>query len=277
MRTRKGPKFVKTQRNMAAEQIMQCPLCLETMSPPIIQCKVGHSMCGSCIKESGIKMCPTCREKLTTTRNYQLEQLIEGIKDVLKFDCAYQHKGCKFAVNKQDKENHERECKFRKFTCEGKRFAKWSCNWSGDYSEIYQHFKRDHKDNTRLEFKTDAVMKVSLKTSFNNVYLISLFSGQSYLYCKHRVDTSNKKIYFHFQFIGLKSQAQHYYYEFEVYKGTRKFKITEICTSDTSNIDITFAEEKCFVMSFIAVKNYLNEEGELPFKFRVMSTKKTSV
>ncbi|CAH1099165.1 unnamed protein product [Psylliodes chrysocephalus] len=259
---------------LSPEHVMMCPICLETMKCPIIQCLRGHSMCDVCIKNTHITMCPCCRGPLSQTRNYQLEQLIEGLKNVLKLNCIYISKGCKFAITTKDKESHEAECKFRRFQCEGNKFAKWSCNWSGNYSDIYQHFKDSHRDYTRMEYKTEATIKVNFNTDFNDVQIISFFNGQHYFYYKHKVDKAKEKCYWHFQLIGLQSQAKNFFYEFEVHNGLRKFKVTEICTNDPFDVEKTFTEEKCVVMSFTTIKNYLNEQGDLPFKFRIMSNKK---
>ncbi|XP_056648324.1 E3 ubiquitin-protein ligase siah2-like [Diorhabda sublineata] len=258
------------------EDIMKCPICLETMQPPIIQCKVGHSMCKSCITGCRISNCPTCRSQLTETRNYQLEQLIEGLQKVLKLQCVYYYKGCKYDLTQQDKQTHEMECKYRKFHCEGNKFANLNCDWKGEFAGIYKHFKDSHPNNTRMEYKTDATMKISLNRDFKDVQIISFFNGQQYFYYKHQIDVTKQKAYWHFQLIGLKSQAENYYYEFEIHNNSlRKFKVTEFCTSDTTDINTTFAQEKCVAVSFTGIKNYLNEFGELHFKFRIMANKKT--
>lgn len=100
---------------MNPDSAMVCPICLDTMSMPIMQCQIGHSMCGGCIKMTHIDKCPTCRGPLSNIRNYQLEQLIEGIKNVMKISCAYSSNGCKFQLTQQDKQNHEEECRFRRY------------------------------------------------------------------------------------------------------------------------------------------------------------------
>lgn len=261
------------------DSAMICPICLDTMRSPILQCQRGHSMCGDCITVTKVSVCPCCRGSLLNPiRNHHLEDLIEGLKDVLKINCYFAKKGCKYVLSKKEQEDHESECKYRVFTCGGKKFNNWKCNWTGDLGDIYKHFKDCHKNNALMEYRTEANMKINFRSDYYDIQIINFHNGQNYFYYKHKVDVSERKAYWIFQFIGMKTHAKHYYYEFEVHSGpTRKFKVTEICENDTADVDELFKKEKCVVMSFNTIQNYLNEEGELPFKFRIMSIKKTTV
>lgn len=258
------------------DQAMKCPICLETMKNPILQCQRGHSMCGDCINQTSITMCPCCRGAITSTRNYQLEQIIEGLKS-FKISCSFSRKGCKYVLDRDDKDGHEYECKYRTFQCEGKKFAKWKCDWTGDLTDIHKHFKDYHNNNTWMEYRTEANLKMCLDRDFLDVHIISFFNGQHYFYYKHKIDVAKEKAFWTFQFVGFKNHAKNYYYEFEVHSGpTRKFKVTEVCENDTVDANRIFEKGNCVVMSFSTIKTYLNEQGELPFKFRIMSIKKTT-
>lgn len=257
------------------EKIMMCPICLDTLTKPIVQCANGHNMCGNCILANSIQQCPTCRGSMTNTRCYQMEQMIEELQKSVKLNCYYSSKGCKFVLSQREKEAHEQECKFRKFKCEGEKFANWRCEWSGEYDDIYKHFKDYHNNHTWMEFRTEANMKISFENDFLDVQIISFLNGKQFFYYKHKVDVAKEKAYWLFQFIGTKKQAENYYYEFEVHLGpVRKLKFTEICENDVVNANDLFAKEKCVVLSFSSIKNFLNRDGELPFKFRLMSIKK---
>lgn len=259
------------------DRAMTCPVCLDTMCKPIMQCERGHSMCGSCIVDNQIKICPYCRGDLSKPiRNHQLEDLIEGLNTVLKISCAYSKKGCKYVLSSKEKNSHELECRYRTFQCEGKKFVKWKCDWSGNLGDMYQHFKNAHNNHTWMEYRTEANIKICFTNDFCDLQIINFHNGQNYFYYKHKVDVAKSKVYWIVQFVGMKSHAQHYYYEFEIYKGPiQKLKYSDICVNDTENVDKLFETEKCVVMSFPTVKNFLNDEGELPFKFRIMSIKKT--
>ncbi|KAL1497257.1 hypothetical protein ABEB36_008250 [Hypothenemus hampei] len=251
-----------------------CAICLDIITPPLVQCQVGHAHCKSCFEASGIQKCPTCRGNMSLQpRSIELEQLLQVHKLTLENSCRFTYKGCKLKIDQETKENHERECRFRTFICEGKKFAGWKCNWTGEYSNIEQHFKQHHSDKNLMKFKTEASSKVNFQTDFKDVHLISFFNGQAYFYYKHYVNVEKQKIYWLFQYIGLQSKARQYFYEFEIHKGPlRKFKVSEQCWNDVADANSLFQFEKCVVMSFTSAKNFLNPEGELSFRFRILKT-----
>jgi hypothetical protein len=56
---------------------IECPVCFEYMSPPIMLCRRGHNLCFTCRK--GISKCPICKE-LFITKNLVLEEIANKIK-----------------------------------------------------------------------------------------------------------------------------------------------------------------------------------------------------
>ncbi|RZB39637.1 Sina and/or zf-RING 6 domain containing protein [Asbolus verrucosus] len=262
------------------EKIIMCPLCFKTMRSPIRQCETGHSMCGACIDDSPIKTCRQCHKPISSIRNYQLEQMIEnmgklklGKAEGATAPCHFAEKGCKEMLTPAEKGPHEEECKHRKFLCEGRKFAKWKCEWFGTYRELERHFKEAHVND--VEYKTQKDVALNLRDDHRDVQIISFFNGAQYFWYKHMVDVSKEKVYWVFQYIGPQRQAKNYYYEFEISGGPiRKFKVTEICDNDVVKAEKLFKEERCVVLSFRAVRSYLNEEGKLPIKFRIMHVKK---
>jgi hypothetical protein len=255
------------------DKVIMCPICLDTMTSPILQCEVGHSMCGDCIKDNEVKICPQCRGPLSKTRNYQLEQLIENMPKSLKTSCFFADKGCKYLLAPTEKADHEVECKHRKFLCEGRKFAKWKCEWFGNYTELEQHFKREHGNH--MEYKMQMEADVKLDKDFRDVQIISFFNGAQYFWYKYMVDVARQKVHWIFQFIGPKKQAKNYYYEFEISNGPiRKLKVTEVCENDVVRAEELCQSERCVSLSFTTVKSYLNAAGKLPIKFRIMAIKK---
>ncbi|XP_019867837.1 E3 ubiquitin-protein ligase sina isoform X1 [Aethina tumida] len=256
------------------DKIMECPICLDPMRAPIIQCERGHNMCGDCVSDNKVQKCPTCRGKLTKVRSYQLEQLIESVQKHMKMGCCNGSRGCKFILSAEDKSAHELECKYRIFKCEASRFAKLNCNWTGTLDEMFKHFEESHY-NQKMTFKTEAEMKINLTNNYVDVQMIPFFNGAQYFFYKHKVDVDAKKVYWVFQLIGSKCQAEHYYYEFEIYRGRlRKYKVTEICENDITPTEDIFKRGKCVVVPFEVIENFMDEKEEIQFKFRLMSLKK---
>ncbi|KDR11330.1 E3 ubiquitin-protein ligase siah-1-like [Zootermopsis nevadensis] len=56
---------------------IECPVCFEYMSPPIMLCRRGHNLCHTCRKD--ISKCPICKEKFIT-KNLALEEIANKIK-----------------------------------------------------------------------------------------------------------------------------------------------------------------------------------------------------
>ncbi|XP_066139872.1 E3 ubiquitin-protein ligase sina-like [Euwallacea fornicatus] len=256
-------------------KLVECPICLEIISPPIVHCQnAGHVMCKTCFNASKLNRCPLCTSPMSDKRHITFEQLLENFRATLLTSCRYTYKGCKYNISSGNKDSHELECKFRTFKCEGKIFAGWNCDWIGSYDQIEDHFKKAHLENTMLQYRGEASTKHNFHADFKDVHLISFFNGQSYFYYKHFVDCTKEKVYWTFQYIGLKSTAQHFFYEFEVHNGPiRKFKVSEVCHADSDKSDDIFKNEKCVVMSFASVRNFLDSEGELSFRFRIRKIK----
>lgn len=52
----------------------ECPVCHEWITPPIVQCRKGHVVCGPC-KSSGLKTCPVCKQRFSDVPNWMMEQV----------------------------------------------------------------------------------------------------------------------------------------------------------------------------------------------------------
>lgn len=58
---------------------MECPICFDTIPPPVIQCQNGHLICSSCRRRS--ERCPVCREKYSPGRSLIAEQIFTSLTD----------------------------------------------------------------------------------------------------------------------------------------------------------------------------------------------------
>jgi hypothetical protein len=93
---------------------LECPVCLETIPPPINQCEQGHALCTECKEKlPQPRKCPECRAKLSTVRNLMLEQLVAKIS----LPCSYASGGCDKTVKYGDLQAHRETCDFRPFSC----------------------------------------------------------------------------------------------------------------------------------------------------------------
>ncbi|RWV86550.1 hypothetical protein BHE74_00052651 [Ensete ventricosum] len=58
----------------SVRELLECPVCLNAMYPPIHQCSNGHTLCSGC-KPRVHNRCPTCRHELGNIRCLALEKL----------------------------------------------------------------------------------------------------------------------------------------------------------------------------------------------------------
>ncbi|KAJ4451995.1 hypothetical protein ANN_03479 [Periplaneta americana] len=86
--------------------VLECPVCKEFMGAPITLCEHGHNICGNC--RPRLKNCPTCRQKLLSTRNIALEEL----STKFKYPCKYRERGCLSMFSKDVINDHETNCPF---------------------------------------------------------------------------------------------------------------------------------------------------------------------
>ncbi|KAK5639032.1 hypothetical protein RI129_011524 [Pyrocoelia pectoralis] len=59
---------------------MECPVCLDTISPPAHQCENGHLVCLKCRTKT--ERCPVCRIRLSRVRSLLAEQIYNVVTDV---------------------------------------------------------------------------------------------------------------------------------------------------------------------------------------------------
>ena len=53
--------------------LLECPVCLDHITPPVKQCVKGHLVCNECFPR--LPHCPTCRSAMNQERNLAVEQI----------------------------------------------------------------------------------------------------------------------------------------------------------------------------------------------------------
>lgn len=118
----------------ALEDDLSCPVCLERLTPPLVQCSNGHSTYSKCIK---IEKCPICRAPFHTTPNRVLDRILH----LLPQPCLYAGVGCPDI----DFDSHQDFCVFRPIKCP--LGITGSCPWSGTVKEWSDH---EHENSPTL-------------------------------------------------------------------------------------------------------------------------------
>lgn len=122
---------------------LECPVCLEYMIPPIMQCHQGHSFCQPCCKK--ITTCPICRSAISGARNF----ILEDITSNFQYPCKYRRYGCQFSATANNIQQHEATCINGPYKC-----IILNCIWEDIYAKFLEHLSKAHKDNILV---TDSV------------------------------------------------------------------------------------------------------------------------
>ncbi|XP_022744426.1 E3 ubiquitin-protein ligase SINAT5-like isoform X2 [Durio zibethinus] len=121
----------------SVRELLECPVCLNAMYPPIHQCLNGHTLCSGC-KPRVHNRCPTCRHELGNIRCLALEKVAAS----LELPCKYQSFGCSGIYPYYSKLKHESQCSCRPYSCP---YAGSECAVIGDIPYLVAHLKDDHK------------------------------------------------------------------------------------------------------------------------------------
>ncbi|CAK9146556.1 unnamed protein product [Ilex paraguariensis] len=118
-------------------ELLECPVCTNSMYPPIHQCHNGHTLCSTC-KTRVHNRCPTCRQELGDIRCLALEKVAESVQ----LPCKYYSSGCPEIFLYYCKLKHEALCNFRPYNCP---YAGSECSATGDIPYLVGHLRDDHK------------------------------------------------------------------------------------------------------------------------------------
>ncbi|VAH03669.1 unnamed protein product [Triticum turgidum subsp. durum] len=121
----------------SVHELLECPVCTNSMFPPIHQCQNGHTLCSTC-KARVHNRCPTCRQELGDIRCLALEKVAES----LELPCKYCSLGCPEIFPYYSKIKHEGQCSFRPYNCP---YAGSECAVAGDIPFLVAHLRDDHK------------------------------------------------------------------------------------------------------------------------------------
>jgi len=97
----------KADADTLTAKILECPVCYDTLQPPIHQCYNGHLLCHTCIEK--VQECPVCREDmpLKRIRNRAVEELTKNHE----YKCR--ETGCPAKLKPADIESHKLfECQY---------------------------------------------------------------------------------------------------------------------------------------------------------------------
>ncbi|XP_022991172.1 E3 ubiquitin-protein ligase DIS1-like [Cucurbita maxima] len=217
-----GPTQNELKPNVAVSrsvrQLLECPVCLNAMYPPIHQCSNGHTLCSDC-KPRVHNRCPTCRHELGNIRCLALEKVAAS----LELPCKYQSYGCIGICPYYSKVKHESQCIYRPYSCP---YAGSECLVVGDIAYLVAHLKDDHKvDMHSGSTFNHRYVKSNPQEVENATWMLTVFSCFGHYFCLHfeAFQLGMAPAYIAFlRFMGDDDDAKNYSYSLEVGGNGRK-------------------------------------------------------
>lgn len=164
--------------NSKLVSLLECPVCMDTIIPPIHQCRKGHPVCQVCRPK--LTVCPTCRARFSENRNL----LMEKVTEMMSFPCKNVHMGCPMKVQLKDKKMHEVSCGFRRYSC-----IIGACTWKGFKQELVVHVSMMHKhlvivgnnQKIRVSLHPNVLQTTWVLSALDEVFLVTFINKDRFL------------------------------------------------------------------------------------------------
>ncbi|XP_049771800.1 E3 ubiquitin-protein ligase Siah1-like [Schistocerca cancellata] len=226
---------------------LRCPICSQYMVPPIFMCASGHSICDTC-KAKCQDVCPSCGERIETTRNLALERLAESSSSL--YPCGHWERGCRQQLPSKQLRRHEAGCIFRPLLCP------LACGWHGRRDHLLSHAKCAHPNRYSAVVDTSVPhiqWDLPLKASFHD-YRHAVFAfGESFAYVKH-FSEEKRKMYLAVQLLGDPGNTSSFRYKFEMtkekggcYESMSRTRSVHSCDED---LDTVLQSNACITIDF---------------------------
>jgi E3 ubiquitin-protein ligase SIAH1 len=235
--------------------VLECPVCMDIMRAPILQCKNGHNICSVC--KLKLRNCPTCRAEFIEARSLALEKLSQ----ILRFPCANSKIGCTEKLPIHNIMKHNISCPYRIHKC--LLGLPGSCSWEGRRTDILQHAKEKHEVYA-FDSRVDRFSEYEdWKETMEGAVLCTM-SEEIFLLRKKR-DSNKRKYYEAVQYIGPAENASKYRYKHHLVSpgGHKEMTVECIVRSDTESMEQIIETGECFIMDYDMAKTFIGREGRI--------------
>jgi len=241
-------------------QNLECPVCARISVPPIMQCRNGHVTCNQCRLK--VQSCPMCREIDIDIRNLFAEKAVT----FMSLPCEFRTYGCKVEIQYNDKELHERTCKYRPYIC-----PYIECDHKLAFGAVVDHVSSAHREECRrsdgpeitasmiligMYFGGDGAWSPRVITCFGKTFFDVALTRDKWLH--HWV-----------WLLGEDEEAANFTYEITAFKGNTKYVYgSEVASLRTSDDEIV-SEGKCLSISD-AIGRRLRDGDKIRYKLKLM-------
>ncbi|CAG9785208.1 unnamed protein product [Diatraea saccharalis] len=239
--------FTVKEFNQSLLRLLECPVCLEWMEPPMSQCRRGHLVCGRC--RARLASCPVCRTTFSSVRN----RAMEGVAEMVRYPCRHM---CGREVRLRRRAAHEASCGARRYACPAP-----ACSDRPPLprEQLAQHFQSKHMTMLKIGRKHKFSMKVNSEQ--HDTWVIAAL--HEYFSLRVDVDIRTWGIIVYVAYIGPKCNAKNFTYEVSVI-GQHKSRKLVYCRSTHSDLEsssLNVSRQDCFhltldqALNFLRVKN----------------------
>ncbi|XP_030026705.2 E3 ubiquitin-protein ligase sina isoform X1 [Manduca sexta] len=247
-RKREGSADINTpysvkEFNQSLLRLLECPVCLEWMEPPISQCRRGHLVCSRC--RARLASCPVCRTMFSSVRN----RAMEGVAEMLRYPCRH---GCGREVRLRRRAPHEASCSARKYHCPAP-----ACTHRHPLprDQLATHFQSKHLSMLKIGALHKFTMKVNSE-QHDNWLIMTL---DEFFHLRVDIDIRTWGVIVYVAYIGPKCNASNYVYEVTVdgHQNARKLTYTRVTHSDLESSTMSMGRQDCFHLSLDQAVNFL--------------------
>nr|XP_049703267.1 uncharacterized protein LOC110384163 isoform X1 [Helicoverpa armigera]XP_049703269.1 uncharacterized protein LOC110384163 isoform X2 [Helicoverpa armigera]XP_049703270.1 uncharacterized protein LOC110384163 isoform X3 [Helicoverpa armigera] len=229
--------------NQSLLRLLECPVCLEWMEPPISQCRRGHLVCSRC--RMRLASCPVCRTTFSSVRN----RAMEGVAEMLRYPCRH---GCGREVRLRRRAPHEASCGARRYHCPAPPCARHP---PLPHHDLAHHFQCKHLPILKIGRKHKFSMKVNSEQ--HDTWLIMALD--EFFHLRVDVDIRTWGVIVYVAYIGPKRKAKHYTYEVTVegHHNSRSLKYARATHSDLESPSLNVSRQDCFHLTLDQALNFL--------------------
>ena len=248
-----------TDKEQSLLDHLQCPVCLDYMTPPIILCENGHKICNIC--DPKVNSCPTCRGRFSLTRNLALEDLTRHVM----YPCKYRSYGCKETFNYDKIAGHQASCLYTPQVCPVAKLAIGTCSWTGNYKDIKAHLKENHFEGCCEYVEGDVKFIYNLTGGLDLFCFIFAYNEVFFSLFEER----DNIFYAVVLYVGPAENAAKYKYRVEFINNDNTEGVTVMHLTRSSGQDLEDVRRSgaCGKLLYDVVCRLKDEEDNVEFKF----------
>uniref|UniRef100_A0A0E0JDJ1 RING-type E3 ubiquitin transferase n=1 Tax=Oryza punctata TaxID=4537 RepID=A0A0E0JDJ1_ORYPU len=118
-------------------QVLDCPICSKPLSPPVLQCSLGHFVCSTCHGKLPGSKCHSC-----SRNSFERSHGMKRVLDSIMVPCSYDEHGCADKVTYRRREKHEKACPATPCFCPD---SGCGAGFAGSPLALLDHIKASHK------------------------------------------------------------------------------------------------------------------------------------